>query len=742
MNAKTTCPPKEELKQLLDGALSSDQQKAYEPHLEQCAGCQSVLESLATGDSNLSQVVRLAEEAVPQATSAYWPALRQIAAGRGSTDASQDVLETLDGKSIKPLRGRRELALDFLEPAGDPAYLGRLAHFEVMRTIGRGGMGVVLEAFDSHLQRNVALKVLDPEYASDETAQKRFCREARAAASIYHENVVAVHQVVKTQEGKLPFLVMQLIAGETLEQRIAREKKLPLREIVRIAMQAARGLAAAHAQGLVHRDIKPANMLLEPTDGRVKLTDFGLARVADDLKLTRSGFVAGTPLYMAPEQARGEDTDARSDLWGLGAIIYEMATGQTPFRGDSALEVLHKISEVKHPPLREVEPSAPEWLAEVVDDLLAKKPEDRYQTANDLAEVLEYYWVNLKNASGDLPGVCQIELRQRRNRARALAALMGAAMFALGLVAGMFIPWGRLPAPGSSSAAPVAVLSANSGAVWSIDFDAQGQSLTMGVEDGTMRQWDVATQSVKSTQDAHGGVVWQIAHFPQGELVATAGDDGLVKIWDPAQGAPVKMLEHPNAVRGMAIAPDGKTIFTGDRRGGLHAWATDSGEELTKAAQPGSIYALKASHDGETLATAGSDKIVRLWNAKTLTQKLPLAGHAGPIFGLSFDAEGKRLASAGWDKIVRIWDTGSGQLMKSWTAHPGDIWAIAFSPDGKKIATGGQEGAVKVWDAESGDLLATFLGHESTVHSLAFTRDGKNLASGARDGSARVWKIE
>src|SRR5260221_8212727 len=236
-----------------------------------------------------------------------------------------------------------------------------------MRVLGRGGMGVVLEAFDSRLQRNVAVKVLDPELAGDEVARQRCCREARAAASITHENVVAVHQVEKAGDEGLPYLVMQLIAGESLEQRISREKKLPLREIVRIGMQAAHGLAAAHAQGLIHRDIKPGNILLEPPHDRVKLTDFGLARVAEDAKLTRTGFVSGTPLYMAPEQALGEEADPRSDLFSFGAVLYEMCAGEPPFAGNSALAILRQIAETRERPLSELNPEIPEWLARTID---------------------------------------------------------------------------------------------------------------------------------------------------------------------------------------------------------------------------------------------------------------------------------------------------------------------------------------------------------------------------------------
>ena len=185
---------------------------------------------------------------------------------------------------------------------------------------------------------------------------------------------------------------MQVIGGESLEQRLSREKKLPFPEVVRIGMQAAQGLAAAHAQGLTHRDIKPGNIMLEAPSGRVKLTDFGLARVAEDVKLTHTGYVSGTPLYMAPEQAMGEQPDHRSDLFSLGAIMYEMCAGQPPFTGSSPLVILKQVAEAKHRPLRELNPDVPDWLAKTIDLLLAKKPADRIQTATQLAELLEFEW--------------------------------------------------------------------------------------------------------------------------------------------------------------------------------------------------------------------------------------------------------------------------------------------------------------------------------------------------------------
>src|SRR4051812_3645140 len=212
MKITTTCPPTDELQQLLEGTLANQRQLECTEHLDSCGCCQAKLEEIATEGTNLSQVVEHLHEADPLATSAYWPALKAL-------NANVHQAETLH-----PVPRVRESSLTFLQPATDAAYLGRIAHFDVMRVLGQGGMGVVLEAFDSRLQRHVAIKVLDPELANDELAGQRFCREARAAAAVTHENVVAVHQVEKAAENGVPYLVMQLIAGETLEQRLKREK--------------------------------------------------------------------------------------------------------------------------------------------------------------------------------------------------------------------------------------------------------------------------------------------------------------------------------------------------------------------------------------------------------------------------------------------------------------------------------------------------------------------------------------
>jgi serine/threonine-protein kinase len=279
-----------------------------------------------------------------------------------------------------------EPALDFLAPSDWPDSLGRLGPYEVKGLLGRGGMAVVLKAVDPALNRTVAIKVLAAHLASCGAARQRFLREARAAAAVVHEHVVAVHAVDET--GGLPYLVMEYVPGRSLQERLDRQGPLAMSEVLRIGMQAAAGLAAAHAQGLVHRDIKPANILLENGVERARLTDFGLARAVSDAALTQSGVVAGTPQYMAPEQARGESVDHRSDLFSLGSTLYAMCTGHPPFRAESAVAVLRRVSDDEPRPIRELNAEVPMWFAEIIAKLHAKDSDQRFQTAAEVTDLL------------------------------------------------------------------------------------------------------------------------------------------------------------------------------------------------------------------------------------------------------------------------------------------------------------------------------------------------------------------
>jgi hypothetical protein len=276
--------------------------------------------------------------------------------------------------------------LSFLAPSSEPGSLGRLDHYEVLEVIGRGAMGIVLRARDSKLERIVAIKVLAPMLAITAPARQRFVREARSAAAISHDNVIAIHAV--EDDSPRPYLVMQFIDGPTLQAKLDRCGPLPPSEVLRIGLQIADGLAAAHRQGLIHRDIKPANILLENGIERVNITDFGLAHAADEDSLTPSGFIAGTPAYMSPEQANGKRVDHRSDLYSLGSVLYALCTGQPPFRGRTTIEVLQAVREETPRPAREVNRDVPAWLSELIAKLHAKDTADRPNSAQEVADVL------------------------------------------------------------------------------------------------------------------------------------------------------------------------------------------------------------------------------------------------------------------------------------------------------------------------------------------------------------------
>ena len=360
--ATALCPSDAELARLLDGD-SGD----AATHLEACPRCRARLEQLAAGGATWDAVAagfRRPEQASP----ALAAAIASLKSAGG------------DEESASP-----DLPPGFFAPPHHAGHLGRLDGYEIVEEVGRGEMGIVFKAIDERLQRVVALKVMSPRLAGHVNSRHRFIREGRAAAAVCHEHVVTLHAVA---DGPLPYFVMQYVGGQSLQQRLDKSGPLKLPEILRIGMQTADGLAAAHAQGLVHRDIKPANILLENGVERVKLTDFGLARAVDDASLTRSGVIAGTPLFMAPEQARGEPVDHRADLFSLGCVLYTLAAGRPPFRAGSTLAVLKRICEDEPRPIRELNPDMPDWLAGIIAKLLAKDPADRFASARELSELL------------------------------------------------------------------------------------------------------------------------------------------------------------------------------------------------------------------------------------------------------------------------------------------------------------------------------------------------------------------
>ncbi len=390
-----------------------------------------------------------------------------------------------------------------------------ISHYRITEKLGEGGMGVVYKAEDIKLKRPVALKFLAPHLLRDDEGRKRFLREAQAAAALDHPNICAVHGIDAADDRT--FIVMAFLDGRTLSKKIA-DGPLKLPETLSIAIQMADGLEAAHEKGIVHRDIKPDNvMLMKGSRGLVKLMDFGLAQLAESSKLTREGTTLGTPIYMSPEQALGEPTDRRSDVWGLGVVLYEMVAGRPPFQGEVDQAVIYSIANEQHEPLTALRTGVPKELERIADKCLAKDAEERYQHVTDLL-------VDLQSARRGLE------------------------------------PQAQKTPPGLTRAKPVTPIVI--GAATAVLLVAVGLTwwLTRSSETAAPPQYKLTqiTRDTGSTADP--------ALSPNGQLLAYASDrqgDGNLDIWVQqltGGGNPVRLTQHEADDYRPSFSPDGSRI--------------------------------------------------------------------------------------------------------------------------------------------------------------------------------------
>jgi uncharacterized protein (TIGR03067 family) len=427
---------------LSDHYRMEDEDQELITHLDSCADCRAYMESHAADVETWDHVKQfLKPSEFDNASTALYSAANTLGQASQRPVAIQDVL-------------------DELAPTDDPHRLGRIGTYEVTGVVGVGGMGVVLKAIDPSLDRVVAIKVMAPRLANNETARKRFAREAKAAAAVLHPNVIQIHSV--SSGGSVPYLVMAYIRGGSLQKRLEKEGPLPLIEVLRIGAQIAAGLAAAHDQGLVHRDIKPENILLDEGVERVTITDFGLARAVDDNTVTQQGTIAGTPMYMSPEQARGDQLDQQSDLFSLGSVLYALCTGRPPYRADSSYGVMRRIIDESPTPIRELNPQIPEWFAAIVERLMAKDKADRFQSAGELHKLLEACLGHVQQPSGiplpDIPGANRQPLPPTVQGVHRMIKF-AAGMVTMAIIAIVVLQYGGLlkPAPNASDGAPAEI---------------------------------------------------------------------------------------------------------------------------------------------------------------------------------------------------------------------------------------------------------------------------------------------
>lgn len=783
MFTKLRCPDRHQLQDLLDGQVASDEQHELTDHLDGCPGCQQLLEHLGGADED-------------------WPARRALATGPRPAleSALQHVMEELKnepGLAATRLAGEGDTEESLLGDTNWTAERERFAPYEVNDVVGRGGMSVVLKAFDPSLSRNVAIKVLAPQLATSAAARRRFAREGKAAAAVSHEHVVAIHAV--DSRGSLPYLVMQYVPGISLQERLDRLGPLELPEILRIAMQVASGLAAAHAQGLVHRDVKPANILLENGLDRVKLTDFGLARAADDASLTQSGVLAGTPQYMAPEQARGEAIDHRADLFSLGSVIYAMCTGRPPFRASTTLAVLRRVSDDAPRSIRTLNRHIPPWLVKIVDQLHAKDPSRRFQSAAEVADLLAQCLAHVQSPeTTPLPNA----LRSPPSRWRRWGPMVGMAILCVGLgvseatgATGLVNYLGvilRLQTPQGTLVIDIQdpevkvtvegkeVLITGPGmqevrlrpGTYEVEGSKEGakpfKDYVTIKRDGramvrvTMEPLPKA--SAVGLKSAEGGPpvhllesVKTVTFSPDGKMVASTGDNDAVYVLDAATGKVVYKLVGPNKPILATPVFAGRMLIAAHTDGTVTRWELAQGKQVSqlhlgaKVAEGDKVldigrpegpweieFRLGAfTRDGHHLAAVETgEKLLRLWDVGSGRELLRLKEQT-PLSAIAFTPDGKSLVTSSGSAQVKVWELATGQQLRLIQSGEGSVNALAISPDGRHLAAG--DGTVRIWDMQTGKQLSNPPAEQGAIRVIAYSPDGSRVASGSQNGMILLW---
>jgi len=562
-----------------------------------------------------------------------------------------------------------------------------ISHYKIVERIGAGGMGVVYKAEDTKLGRIVALKFLPPEMTRDRKAKERFVHEARAASAIEHSNICTIFEVDEMEDDQI-FISMAYYQGKTLKDRIA-EGPLELREALDIASHAAHGLAKAHAHGIVHRDIKPGNIFITD-DHEVKIVDFGLAKLAGQVRLTSTGKTMGTVSYMSPEQARGEETGPKTDIWALGVVLYEMVTGEVPFKGDYDVAAIYSIMNDTPPAMSGIRPGVPEELENIVKKALAKNQAERYGDANELVSDLSALKQQL-----DFSTFTGMHDWKFKNKGRRWIFAVAAA----------------------------AVVVATIAVVWLIAANREGPSTGLPGK----------AHPVTSGDSWHGDP----ALSPDGGTIAYAAEESgnkdiyLIKL---AGGNPIRLTDDPAPDYYPAWYPDGSALAFVSERGGSAC-----------------IWKVPAFGGGATLLVKDAiDPAISLDGRIAFTALLPNGDQRIKVAPLANPAEGTMLTRSEdivWEHRQAAWSP-DGKLI-CFATRP-DLWIVpvsggaahrltsdgvsdrnpVWSSDGKYVYfSSSREGTVALWSvAAKGGRPERRTEGSGYEHDPTVSRDGSRLA--------------